>query len=107
MIMKKILLAVVVLAVVLVGWMFLLNTPTPTVSSTPMVSLEPTASSSPVVSKNVTIYTDSGYTPNTITIKKGETVVWKNESSNSMWTASAMHPLHRVYPVTDISVCGT
>ena len=106
--MKKILLVVVVLAVALVGWMLLgnkgdvmVNTPTPTVS--PESILIPT----PLVSENVIIYTDSGYTPNTITIKKGETVVWKNESGNKMWTASAVHPTHRAYPGTDITACGT
>ncbi len=62
---------------------------------------------SPVVLKNVVTYTDAGYTPNIITIKKGETITWKNESGALMWTASAMHPLHRVYPGTDISACGT
>ena len=113
---KNILLAVVVLVIVSAGWFYMknkagvsLNTPTPTVSSTPtpLVSPESTTTPSPVVSKNIITYTDSGYTPNIITIKKGETVVWKNESSSPMWTASAMHPLHRAYPGTDISACGT
>ena len=114
--MKKLLSIFVVLAIVLIGWVVLknkedvaVNTPTPAVSPTPtpLSSPESTTSPSPVVSKNVITYTDSGYTPNTVIIKKGETVVWKNESSSPMWTASAMHPLHRAYPGTDISACGT
>ncbi len=104
---KSILLAVVVLATVLVGWMFLknnrevlINSPTPTISPTPtpLVSPELLVSPSPVVSKNIVIYTDSGYTPNTIKIKKGETVTWKNKSSGGMWTASNPHPIHTEYP---------
>ncbi len=79
------------------------NSPTPT----PLVSPELTISPSPVVSKNIITYTDSGYAPNIITIKKGETVTWKNESGNSMWTASAVHPTHTVYPGTNIANCGT
>jgi plastocyanin len=35
-------------------------------------------------------------------IKKGETVTFKNQSSNSMWPASAMHPTHRVYSGTSL-----
>jgi len=113
---KKILLAVVVLVVVVVGWMFLRNksdialeTPTPMASPTPDSTNSPQATplASPVASKNIITYTDSGYAPNLITIKKGETVTWKNESSNPMWTASAIHPLHRAYPGSDIANCGT
>ena len=112
---KKTLLIVVVLGVVFVAWMFLrnkesvvVNTPTPTVSPTltPLVSPELTVSPSPVVS-NIVIYNDSGYVPNTITIKKGETVTWKNNSKFLMWTASAVHPTHRAYSGTDIAACGT
>lgn len=114
--MKKILLIVVALVVVLVGWFlwankddFVINNPYPvnTPIPTPLSSPESTTSLIPVVSKNIIIYTDSGYTPSLMTIKKGETVIWKNESGNSMWTASAVHPTHKVYPGTDITVCGT
>lgn len=114
--MKKILLTVAILVVVLVGWVVfkknnnvVVNTPTPTPSSvlTPLVSPELTVGPSPVVSKNIVTYTDLGYTPNILTVKKGEIVIWKNESSNSMWTASAVHPTHKVYPGTDITACGT
>ena len=115
--MKKILLTVIIVAVLLVaGWQFLRNkegvvvvTPTPTVSSVPTVSVspEPTASPSPDVVKNIISYSDSGYSPSIITIKKGETVTWKNESGVKMWTASAMHPTHKVYPGTSIEMCGT
>ena len=49
--------------------------------------------------KTVT-YTDSGFSPATLTIKKGETVVFKNQSAQSMWPASAKHPTHTAYPTT-------
>lgn len=105
--MKKILLIIVGLVVVLGSWMFLKNKEEVAINTpTPSVSPEPTTSPSPDISKNVVTYTDSGYKPNTITIKKGETVVWKNESSSQMWTASAIHPTHKAYPGTDISLCG-
>lgn len=46
-------------------------------------------------------YSDSGYTPNTITVKKGTTVTWTNQSSGGMWTASAVHPTHQLLPGFD------
>ena len=52
--------------------------------------------------EKVIIYTDTGYSPNTLTIKNGETVVFKNQSSKTMWPASAMHPSHRVYGGTSL-----
>src|SRR3989344_5462020 len=48
------------------------------------------------------IYTDSGYSPSELTIKIGDTVTWKNESSSGMWTASAMHPTHTLYSGTSL-----
>ncbi len=104
------------MVVVVVGWFLMvkddpvaLSTPTPTPIPTPTISPSPELSPTPtpVVSKNIITLTDSGYSPATITIKKGETVVWKNESKGLMWTASAMHPTHKVYPGTDITACGT
>lgn len=47
-------------------------------------------------------YTDEGYVPSTITIKVGDTVMFKNESSKTVWTGSAMHPTHMVYSGTDL-----
>ena len=46
-------------------------------------------------------YSDSsGFQPQTITIRKGQTVTWKNNSDAPVWPASAMHPTHSVYPTT-------
>lgn len=53
-------------------------------------------------SQNIVIYGDAGYSPKSLTIKKGETVTWINQSSKSMWPASAMHPSHRVYSGTSL-----
>lgn len=56
-------------------------------------------------------YTDSGYAPNTITVKKGTTVSWVNQSSGGMWTASAVHPTHQLLPgfdqLTSVAKGGT
>ncbi len=45
-------------------------------------------------------YSAEGFSPKEITIKKGGTVTWKNESGIKMWVASAMHPSHIVYSGT-------
>ena len=43
-------------------------------------------------------YTNSGYSPSSLVVKKGATVTFKNESSRETWPASAKHPTHEVYP---------
>jgi plastocyanin len=52
-------------------------------------------------SQNVIVYSDSGFSPKGITVKLGDTVVFKNESSRGMWVASAPHPTHTDYPEFD------
>lgn len=55
----------------------------------------------------VVTHGDSGYSPQAVTIKKGSTLTFKNESGNQSWPASAMHPTHTAYPGSDITKCGT
>ncbi|HYE22305.1 MAG TPA: hypothetical protein VD998_01805 [Verrucomicrobiae bacterium] len=45
--------------------------------------------------------TESGYEPETITIKKGQRVVWVNETNTFIWPASNLHPTHNIYPEFD------
>ncbi len=81
-------------------------TPTPT----PVSEKSPLPFSTPIASKAVVVtYTDSGYSPSTIRIKKGDELIvdFKNTSSKMMWTASAVHPTHKAYPGSDIAKCGT
>ena len=117
--MNKTIFVIVIAAVVLVGGYLLIfrgaYQPTPSVSQpssqqlTPQPpapessaqqqpSQQPPASQAPIVKENLVTYIDSGYSPTTLKIKKGETVTFKNQSSNSMWTASAAHPTHKIYP---------
>jgi len=49
------------------------------------------------------IYTQTGYTPETLRVKAGTTVIFKNASPRSMWTASALHPTHRLYDDTALN----
>ena len=57
--------------------------------------------------QNVISATDSGFSPSSITIKKGETIMFMSESLQPSWPASAIHPTHTVYPGSDIRKCGT
>lgn len=50
-------------------------------------------------------YTDAGYSPASVTIKKGQTVRWINNSASKTWPASAVHPTHAAYPVKSASDC--
>lgn len=86
-------------------------TATPTASTSVSSSVSPSVSSttSPLVSASVSVsvsvpktvtitYTDAGFSPANITINKGDTVKFVNNSSSDMWPASAMHPTHLAYP---------
>lgn len=75
--------------------------PQPSVSEQPgSETSQPSAGQAPAAEEKAVTYTNSGYLPGTLTVKKGETVTFKNQSQKSMWTASAVHPAHRVYPTT-------
>ena len=46
-------------------------------------------------------YSDSGFSPSNVTVKKGETLKFKNDSTGNMWIASNGHPVHSDYPGFD------
>lgn len=50
---------------------------------------------------------NEGFTPQMLTIKKGSTVKFVNNSGADFWPATAMHPTHTVYPGSGIEKCGT
>lgn len=93
--------AIIILAVIIVGGYFLFSK---TYQETSMPADEQalsqkSAEKAPIKEKIIT-YTDAGYSPSSLQIKVGETVIFKNESSQSMWPASAIHPAHNDYPTT-------
>lgn len=61
-----------------------------------------TSSQSEPETQNIVIYTNSGYSPNTLKVKVGETVTFINQSSQAMWPASDLHPTHRIYSGTSL-----
>lgn len=84
----------IVLVVVAVGGVMMFRDNNEPQTSSPQSSLE-------------VMYGDGGYSPGELKIKKGEAVTFKNESSQPMWTASAIHPTHGVYPGTSIAKCSS
>lgn len=80
-------------------------TVTATATSTATTSPSTTASASPSstatpVTTTVT-YNGTSYSPATITVKQGDTVVFRNEGSGQMWPASDPHPTHTTYSAFD------
>ena len=45
---------------------------------------------------NIITYTNSGYGPQSLTVKTGETITWKNDSSSTIQIGSANHPTHTI-----------
>src|SRR3989344_2564675 len=66
---------------------------------------EVTVEVSPVVPATVITYTDTGFVPSSVTIKKGQSVRWMNNSGSGVWPASAVHPTHSIYPQKSASDC--
>jgi len=54
-----------------------------------------------VMTEGVVSYTDTGYLPAELTVKKGTKVTFTNNSASGMWTASGVHPTHQLLPGFD------
>lgn len=54
-----------------------------------------------VMGKTSVLYGAGGFAPNTVTVKKGTTVAWTNQSKGGMRVASAVHPTHQLLPGFD------
>ncbi len=85
---------------------------TPPPASGPQPSAQPETQPAPpdesVVASEKTIeITATGFSPNPLTIKVGDTVTFVNKDTAQHWPASAVHPTHTVYPGSDINKCGT
>lgn len=78
-------------------------TPTPTPSDTPTPSQTPTPTPTATpAAKTVTVnITSSGFSPNSVTINKGDTVKFVNTDTTTHWPASDPHPTHTDYPGFD------
>lgn len=96
----------IVAAVIIGGGALLLTAnrqPTQTATQQPTITAAPSAqqpTSSPSASQTTSIVTETntGFTPQTVTVKTGEKVTWTNKSGAMGNVSSANHPTHLVYP---------
>ena|SRR5579871_2066176 len=115
---KNIIIVVIVVIVILAGGFILLkgnsttqnsvnatNQPTKEVTQAMQPTTQTTEAMQPTgmekTSVNAVSYTENGFQPQTITIKKGESVTWTNKDSDELWVASNPHPTHTDYPGFD------
>ncbi|MDO8451750.1 MAG: hypothetical protein Q7S76_02670, partial [bacterium] len=54
-----------------------------------------------IPARTVITYSDSGFTPASVTVSVGTTVQFVNEAETGMWVASAVHPTHQLLPGFD------
>lgn len=106
--MSKNLIIAIVIVLVIVGVWYLV----PGLGTAPVVA--PSATATPAASplsavsgKSIVIYTDAGFSPSTLTVKKGDTVTFTNTASDAMWVASNPHPIHNGYPTTGGCIAST
>ncbi len=59
---------------------------------------EVTKNTAPKSNTVTIVYNGTAFVPSSVSIKKGDTVTYKNESTTKMWPASAKHPTHGEYP---------
>ncbi len=100
----------IILLLVVVGGVFLFSAVSKNPIKTAGVVNNPDETSQTSITENsgnAIEITSSGFSPETLTIARGETVTWINRDSEKHWPASAIHPTHKVYPGSDIEKCGT
>lgn len=118
---NKIFIGLVVLAAgVLIGWLYFKGKSVPASLTTQTVHITPTPAGSNlgapgsvsassgnglekggVAARTVVTFTNKGFSPSPVTVKKGTVVTFVNESNNSMWVASDPHPTHTLLPGFD------
>lgn len=78
---------------------------TPTYTTQPAVSPQATsAATTAPAEKNVVKITSSGFLPQNITIKTGESVRWVNDETLDHAVNSAVHPTHLLYPPLNLGL---
>ena len=102
--------AIVLVAIVLIGWLVLRDhsgdsldtaTATPSSSASPTARPSASASTTPKAVIHTVQLTAQGVTPKTLTIRVGDAVTFTNMTSTRWWPASDPHPTHTLCPGFD------
>ncbi|EKD90683.1 MAG: plastocyanin/azurin family copper binding protein [uncultured bacterium] len=109
---RNLIIAIVVIVLLGAGGWYFLNSqnaqspqdPAPTLTPQSMTQDEqaPSTDSSQTASEAAVKITSSGFEPQTITIKAGETLTWTNSDTADHTVNSAVHPTHQVYPPLNV-----
>ena len=60
-------------------------------------TLKKTEPGPPPISRSEVIVNKDGFSPQSLTIKRGETVIWINQSGDTVTVNSDPHPTHNLY----------
>jgi len=104
---QKLIIGIIVLIVIIGGgWLAFrggapggVPAPAPSPAPAPAPTPTPQPASSPVT--YTVSMTSAGFSPENLTIKVGDTVVFQNNDTRSRWPASAVHPTHQICPGFD------
>jgi len=99
--------AFIVIVVLVVGGIIYFNNRAKNNSTTSNNTTSTNQTFTPPTGSNVVVYTDSGFSPSTLTVAKGTTVIFFNNASDAVRVASDPHPLHNGYPTTGGCVSST
>lgn len=69
-----------------------------------VVAKNPVVQTAPAEATVIT-FTENGYSPASVTIKRGAAVRFENRSNRDTWPASAFHPTHTIYPEKTAGDC--
>lgn len=110
---KKALIAIGILVLVIGGavfWMLRQDTSTQQTSESPTANTATTEpannttdiATTPTAGETVITYSNGGYSPSSVTVKSGDTVVIKNTSTRNMQFDSDPHPAHTINPELNV-----
>jgi plastocyanin len=100
--MKGVIIAVVIILILgALGYFFFISdqykTEEPAATTQePTEQASPSASESGGQSSNIITYTNSGFNPQSLTLKSGDSVTWTNDSKSNVQVGSDNHPTHTI-----------
>ena len=96
-------LLILAVIVVLLGGFFLLSNKTKNnqVNQNQTTQKQTPTPAKTVEGKDITV-TNKGFEPQTITIKKGQRIVWTNKSGTEVNVSSDVHPTHLLFPFLNL-----